>query len=306
LRAPGPALVTATFILLTLIWGTTWAAIRVGLEGIPPFAGVALRFGIACALLLVLGRLLRVRFGRQPHEVTLWLVNTALAFCVSYGVVYWAEQWVPSGLTAVLFATFPLFVALMAHFTLPAERLVPASLVGVVLGFGGVAVIFSEDFALLGGSQVALASTVMLASPVAAAIASVAVKRLGKGVHPFSLTAIPMGLTAVIMGAVSLAIERDRHFSFDRTSVAALLYLAIFGSAVTFTLYYWLLSHISATRVSLIAYLVPLVAVGVGAGLMDEPLTLRTLTGTILVIGGVALTVRSGGRRRRRREHTAA
>jgi drug/metabolite transporter (DMT)-like permease len=305
LRAPGPALATATFILLTLIWGTTWATIRIGLEGIPPFAGVALRFGIASVVLLALCRALGVRLGRQRHEVMRWLVNAALAFCVSYGVVYWAEQWVPSGLTAVLFATFPLFVALLAHFALPGERLVPASLVGVVLGFGGVAVIFSEDFTLLGGSQVAVASAVMLVSPVAAAIASVAIKRFGKNIHPFSLTAIPMGLTAVIMGAVSFALERDRELTFDRTSVAALLYLAIFGSAVTFTLYYWLLSHISATRVSLIAYLVPLVAVGIGAGLMDEPLTLRTLAGTILVIGGVALTVRAGGRGRRRRESTS-
>jgi drug/metabolite transporter (DMT)-like permease len=299
LRAPGPALVTATFVLLTVIWGTTWAVIRVGLEGIPPFAGVALRFAIACAVLLVVGRALGVRFGRRPHEVMLWIVNAALAFCVSYGVVYWAEQWVPSGLTAVLFSSFPLFVALMAHFALPGERLVPGSLFGVVLGFVGVAVIFSEDFALLGGPQVAFASTVMLASPVAAAIASVAVKRYGKGVHPFSLTAIPMGLTAAIMGAISIAVERDREIVFDRTSVAALLYLAIFGSAVTFTLYYWLLSHIAATRVSLIAYLVPLVAVGVGAGVMNEPLTARTLAGTVLVIGGVALTVRAGGRSRR-------
>lgn len=304
MRAPGPALATATFVLLTLIWGTTWATIRIGLEGIPPFAGVALRFGIASVVLLALGRALGVRLGRQRHEVMLWLVNAALAFCVSYGVVYWAEQWVPSGLTAVLFATFPLFVAILAHFALPGERLVPASLVGVVLGFGGVAVIFSEDFTLLGGSQVAVASAVMLLSPVAAAIASVAIKRFGKNVHPFSLTAIPMGLTAVIMGAVSFALERDRELTFDRTSVAALLYLAIFGSAVTFTLYYWLLSHISATRVSLIAYLVPLVAVGIGAGLMDEPLTLRTLAGTVLVIGGVALTVRAGDRGRRRRDQT--
>jgi drug/metabolite transporter (DMT)-like permease len=298
LRAPGPALVTATFVLLTAVWGTTWAVIRVGLEGIPPFAGVALRFAIACAVLLVVGRALGVRYGRRPHEVTLWIVNAALAFCVSYGVVYWAEQWVPSGLTAVLFSSFPLFVALLAHFFLPGERLVPGALVGVVLGFVGVAVIFSEDFALLGGPQVAFASTVMLASPMAAAIASVAVKRFGKGVHPFSLTAIPMGLTAVTMGAISLAVERDRQIVFDRTSVAALLYLAILGSALTFTLYYWLLSHISATRVSLIAYLVPLVAVGVGAGVMGEPLTGRTLAGTALVIGGVALTVRTGGRGR--------
>jgi drug/metabolite transporter (DMT)-like permease len=107
-----------------------------------------------------------------------------------------------------------------------------------------------------------------------------------------------MGLTALIMGAISVMVEREREIVFDRTSVTALLYLAIFGSALTFTLYYWLLSHIPATRVSLIAYVVPLVAVGVGAGVMDEPLTVRTLVGTILVIGGVALTVRAGARSR--------
>lgn len=294
MRRPGPLLLSATFVLLCVIWGTTWSVIRIGLEGIPPFTGVALRFAIAAILLLVLGRVMGVRFGHGRREVGLWIVNALLAFCISYGVVYWAEQWVPSGLTAVLFATFPLFVAVLAHFGLPGERLVTASLVGILLGFGGVAVIFSEDFDLLGGPGVALASAVMLVSPVAAALASVAVKRWGAGIHPISLTAVPMAITAVIMGLVAVFLERERPIVFDRVSLGALLYLSVLGSAVTFSLYYWLLSQLFATRVSLIAYVVPVIAVAIGTIFLDEPLTTRTLVGTALVVAGVALTVRAG------------
>lgn len=291
---PGPLLVSGTFTLLVLIWGTTWAAIRIGLEGIPPFAGVALRFGIAAVLLFAVGRMMGVRFDGGRRQLFVWIVNALMSFCISYGVVYWAEQWVPSGLAAVLFATFPLFVAMLAHFALPGERLALPGIAGILLGFGGVAVIFSEDLVLLGGPMVAIAAAVMLVSPGAAAVASVAVKRWGAGMHPFSLTAVPMGMTAGIMGVVSLAVERDAVFVFDRVSVGALLYLAVLGSAVTFSLYFWLLAHIPATRVSMIAYLVPLVAVGIGAVMFDEPLTTRTLGGALLVVIGVALTVRGG------------
>lgn len=292
MHRPAPLLLTGAFALLTLIWGTTWAVIRIGLEGIPPFAGVALRFAIASALLLILGLATGVRFGRGRHEVGLWFANALLSFCTSYGVVYWVEQWVPSGLNSVLFATFPLFVAVLAHFALPGERLTLLSVIGILLGFGGVAVIFSEDFARLGGSRVAFAAVVMLVSPLVSSLATVAVKRWGREIHPVSLTAVPMGMASVIMGSLSLVLERDAEFSFDVTSVGALAYLAVFGSAVTFTLYFWMLRHVAATRLSMIAYLVPLMAVGIGTTVLDEPLTARTIAGSLLVVLGVALTVR--------------
>ena len=92
MRRPAPWAVVATFVVLTLVWGTTWAAIRVGLRGIPPFTGVAIRFAIASALLLLLSPWLGVRHRPTPVAVRLWLLNGALAFCVSYGVVYWSEQ----------------------------------------------------------------------------------------------------------------------------------------------------------------------------------------------------------------------
>lgn len=284
----------ASLVALVLIWGTTWAAIRIGLQGIPPLAGVALRFAIAGGVLLACVPWVGVRLGRGRRERGLWASNALLTFVIAYSVLYWAEQWVPSGLAAVLFATFPLFVALIAHFGLPGERLGWQGLAGVLVGFAGVAVIFSEDFGALGGSQVAVASTVTLLSPLSAAFGSVAVKRWGEGIHPLSISAVPMLLAAAFLAPLSWAFESDRPLVFDTQSVLALLYLALIGSAVPFTLYFWLLKHQRATDLALINYAIPVVAVAVGAFFLDEPVTARLLAGAALVVAGVAVAVRAG------------
>lgn len=279
--------------LLILIWGTTWAAIRIGLHGIPPATGIALRFAIAAAALLAVAPALGVRAPSIRREWRLWATNALLTFCISYGIVYWAEQWVPSGLAAVLFATFPLWVAALSHFALPGERLSAARVAGLLLGLAGVAVIFSEDLAGWGGPRVAAAAAVLLLSPFCSAIASIAVKRWGTDSHPLTTAAIPMGATALLMGAFALATERGRTVHFDASSVAALLYLALAGSALTFTLYFWLLKRLPATSLALINYGTPVVAVAVGAAWLGEPVTRRTLAGSALIVMGVALALRS-------------
>ena len=290
MKPPGKLLITSALATLCVIWGTTWAVIQIGLEGIPPMSGVALRFAIASALLLAAAYIMGVRLGKTRREKALWLVNAALSFSISYGVVYWCEQWVPSGLTAVLFATNPLFVAIFAHLLLPSESLNRAEVTGILLGFGGVAFIFSEDFRALGGDQVAMAAAVMLVSPLAAAIGSVAVKRWGKGIHPVSLSAVPMAITAGVLGALAVTFEGNQNITWNTTSIAALLYLAIFGSVITFTLYFWLLAHLPAKRLALIAYVIPLVAVGIGT-IRGEPMTARILIGAIFVVAGTALAI---------------
>ncbi len=286
------SLTYAALAVLILIWGTTWAVIRIGLRGLPPFTGVALRFGIAAAVLFAAARVTGVKFSRGRRVQLLGAVNAALTFSLSYGVVYWAEQWVPSGLASVLFATFPLMVAVLAHFLLPGERLEVASAVGILVGFLGVVVIFSEDLASLGGQQTVRAAWIFLLSPLAAATANVVVKRWGKGIHSLSLTAPPMAATAVIMAVVALAFERGRMLSFDATSVGALLYLSIAGTAVTFFLYFWLLDRLPATRLSLITFAIPVVAVSVGTLVLEEPFTDRMFLGSALVLVGVALALR--------------
>lgn len=295
----------ATLALLTLIWGTTWAAIRIGLRGIPPFTGVALRFALAAAALLAVARGLGVRLrGATPaagataaaaRPWRVWLVNAAFTFVIPYGVLYWAEQWVPSGLAAVLFATSPLWVALAAHLMLPGERLRAPTAAGVLVGFAGVALIFSDDLRALGGPRVAAAAAVLLISPLTSAFGVVAVKRWGAGLHPLSVAAVPMALTAAVMGLVAWATESSRPLRFDAASVAALLYLALCGSALTFTLYFWLLRRRPATTLSLINYLTPIVALLIGGAALGESFSARTLAGSALVVGGVAVAMRAGG-----------
>jgi drug/metabolite transporter (DMT)-like permease len=285
------------FALLTAIWGTTWAAIRISLEGIPPITGVAIRFAIAGLVLVTVGHLRGVRFGREKSERWLWVVNAATTFAGSYGIVYWAEQWVPSGLAAVLYATLPLWIVVLGHFILPGERRGWSRLGGILCGFVGVAILFSEDFAKLGGTQVRFASLIFLIAPFVAAFGSLAVKRWGSAISPFSIAGVPMLITGAAMGLLALIVERARPVGGPAAAPGpwlATLYLALFGSALTFSLYFWLLARRSAVVASLISYTVPICAVLVGWLAFREPVTWRLLAGGGIVLLGVATTLRRG------------
>lgn len=292
--APASRGIVATAIVaITLIWGTTWAVIRIGLEGIPPLTGVAVRFGLAAAVLYALARKWGVKLGGARYERRVWIANGLLSFSISYGVVYWAEQWVPSGLSAVLFATYPLFIGILAAFFLRDERMGARGIVGSLIGFVGVAVIFSEDLRALAGPGTLFAAVVFLLAPLTSAGGSVVVKRWGKGIHPLSVTIVPMAIASVLTGIVAAFVERGREIHLDAVSVGAVLYLAVFGSAVTFGVYYWLLQHYAATRLGLIAYVIPVVAVLIGTVFLDEPFTARIAAGGVLVLGGVAMAARA-------------
>jgi drug/metabolite transporter (DMT)-like permease len=289
---PSPAVAGSIIFLLILIWGSTWAAIRIGLEGVPPFTSLFLRFAIASLALLALAPRVGAKLSGGKREWKLWIASGLLTFGVSYGVIYWGEQWVPSALASILFATFPLFVAGMARFLLPGETLSARSVAGIVLGFIGVGIIFSEDLQQLGGPKVALFSGVMLLSPFTSALGNVLVKRYGKNIHPLTVTVIPMMIGGAIMGILAALLEHDLPRRFDAVSVGCILYLALFGTALSFTLYFWLLSHLPATKLSLITYGTPVVAVVLGDLLLGENITPRVLVGAGTVIAGVFLAGR--------------
>ena len=284
-------LIGAALAVLILIWGTTWAAIRIGLEGLPPFTGASLRFLLAGLVLIAVARISGVPSQTGPRLRWLWMIEGLFAFVISYGIVYWAEQWVPSGLAAVLFSTFPFFVAILAHFWLEDERMRWLHVVGLVFGFLGVALISADDMVLAGRRDV-VAALIMLGSPLAAAVAHVQVKKWGYGLHPLNLVGVPMVSGGAVLGVVALLTERHLPTALDGRTVAALLYLALAGSAVTFTIYYWVLERVPATRLALITFGIPVVAVIVGALGLGEPITAQTVTGSILVLSGVGVALR--------------
>lgn len=295
---PGPVLKAATLALLVAIWGTTWAAVRISLQAFPPFTGVALRFAVAALLLVVIARAMGTPLAAiNRRDRLLRVVHALLSFCISYGIVFWSEQWVPSGLAAVLFATFPLIVAVMAHFALPGERMTAQVMVGTAMGFAGIAAIFADDFELLGGRKVTVAALVMLASPFVAAISTVAYKKWGRGIRPVAFNAVAIIYGAVIMGAVAAVAEGHETIVFERWPTVAILYMAVAGTAIAFPLYFWLLEYMPARQVALIGYCTPVVAVFLGVLFLDETLTVRALLGSALVVIGVAVASHSPRRR---------
>lgn len=283
----------AVFLLLTLIWGTTWAAIRFGLEGIPPLAGVGIRFLLAGAVLFALAKARGERLGATSRERSLWVFNGFATFIAPYGIIYWAEEVVPTGLAAVLFSTFPLWLVLWSRWILPEERSSWARVAGVALGFAGVALIFSEDFEKLGGVEVRGRGLALLAAAAISATGSLAVKRWGKGVSPLSTSAVPMLLAGGVCALASAVLEGGRPAAWGIAPVLATLYLALIGSALAFSLYFWLLARSSAVLASLISYTAPVVAVVLGILLFHEPLTARMVGGGLLVLAGVAGVLRS-------------
>lgn len=284
--------VKAAIATMTLLWGTTWGAIRIGLDGMPPLTGISLRFSLAAVLLIPLAARLGQRYPRERAFWWLCLANGLLLFTVSYSVVYWCEQWVPSGLGAVIFATYPLFVMLLAHVALPSERIARRGILAGLVGFLGIAVVFSEDLRGLLGPEAAIGAVALLISPLVSALAAVSVKKWGAGYPPLPLTVISMLVGAFSTGIMAWLFESGQAIDWNPRSVGALLYLAVFGSAVTFGLYFWLLTRFAARSMALIAYGTPVVAVVLGALLLHEPFTFRMALGAILVIAGVAWALR--------------
>ncbi len=284
--------VGAHVAILILIWGTTYAAIRVGLETVPPFLGIALRFAVAAVVLLVGCRVLGVEWRQDGNLWGLWTFNAITHFVIPYGVVYWTEQWLPSGLAAVLFTTFPLFVALLAHWLVPGEHIRPLTFLGVLIGFTGVALIYSDDLGALADPQTRLAAWVFILSPLAAAVGDVVIKSRYSRVHPISLTAPSLLITAVLTGGLALLFEDVGGAELGARAWAIILYLALFGTALAFVLYFRLLATITVTGLSLITFGIPIVALAVGALALEETLTPRVLGGGALVLLGVWAAMR--------------
>jgi len=278
------------FMAIYLLWGATFLAIRVAVLQIPPFFTAGVRFLIAGALLYGF-----MRVGGQPSpSAAQWRSIAVIALCMfvaTYGALFWAEQYVPSGITAVIEATLPITTIALEVFILRQQPFSWRLAAAVVLGFLGVSGLLLKSGA---GSFALLPCLVILAGGTAWSLGAVLTRSMPL---PRSLT-LAAGAQMMLGGAVLLALsqatgELHPFPNIPLRAAVALLYLIVGGSLLGFTAYVWLLARMPATRVASHAYVNPLVAVALGYFLAGEVLTVRMILASAVVIASVFLTLKS-------------
>jgi drug/metabolite transporter (DMT)-like permease len=278
------------FFAIYVIWGSTYYAIRVAVESIPPLAMMGVRCLVAGLVLYAWSR----RTSPAPAAGA-WraaFVAGALLFLFSHGSLAWAEQHVASGEAALLVATTPLWLTLV-DWRWGSGRMPGAyGLAGLVLGFAGVALLFAPQWG--SGGTLAIASAAIVGADVAWAAGSVYGRGAALPADVRQSTAVQLLAGAVWLTGASAATGEWRGFAASNVtpaSAAALLYLIVFGSIITFTAYIWLLRVTTASRVGTHAYVNPIVAVALGAALGGEQITLLTIVSALTIVAGVILVL---------------
>jgi drug/metabolite transporter (DMT)-like permease len=279
------------FAIIYFVWGSTFLAIRVGVHEVPPFLFAAMRFVVAG--LILCGWMFA--HGERPPSAFEWrsvFLLALLIFVIDYGLLFWAEQRVPSGVAAVMMATIPVFMALSEIVFLRTQRLTIRLASALLVGLAGVAVLMSRSLNL-GGAPIDTAGAIaLIIGSVSWSIASVLTRKLPLPSSKVMSSGAQMLAGGILLSLVAAALGEFRNFHPGAVSRAAwfsLVYLIVAGSIIGFTAYVWLIHHESPTKVGTYAYVNPAVAVLLGYLLGDEVLGLRTILGTLFVLISVLL-----------------
>jgi drug/metabolite transporter (DMT)-like permease len=279
------------FAIIYFVWGSTFLAIRIGVREVPPFLLAAMRFLVAGLGLYgwMIARGERSPSGRQWASVSLLAV---LIFVIDYGLLFWAEQRVPSGIAAVMLATIPAFMALSEILILKTQRLTVRLAVALLIGIGGVAVLMSRSLDLGGPPVDTVGAVALIVAAMSFSVASALARKLPLPPSKVMSSGAQMLAGGVFLALAAAALGEFRNFhpeTVSRDAWLALLYLIVPGSIIGFTAYVWLIHRESPTKVGTYAYVNPVVAVLLGYLLAGEGLGLRTILGTMFVLISVVL-----------------
>src|SRR5580693_339992 len=286
------------FAIIYFVWGSTFLAIRVGVREVPPFLLAAMRFLIAGAVLCgwTITRGERSPNGRQWASLALLAV---LIFVLDYGLLFWAEQRVPSGIAAVMMATIPALMAVSEIVFLRTQRLTLRLALALLIGIGGVLVLMSSSLNLDGTPIDRVGAVALIFASISWSVASALMRKLPLPTSKVMSSGAQMFAGGVFLGLTSVGLGEFRNFHpscVSRSAWLSLVYLIVAGSIMGFTAYVWLLHHESPTKVGTYAYVNPVVAVLVGYFLGGEALNLRTILGSLFVLISVVVitTTRAG------------
>jgi drug/metabolite transporter (DMT)-like permease len=283
------ALAYAAFAVVCLVWGTTYLAIRVAVRTIPPFLLTGIRFTIAGLILFAISRLRGEALPQRSMMGELLIVGLLMVGVGNLSVV-WAEQWVPSGIAALLVATAPFWAALLERFRKEGERIHVQRGIGMLIGFLGVALLVTPRGA--GGAfdlHFILGALAVQAGSLAWQYGTVRSKYNLRDVPPLMSSAFQMLTGGIALLIISSTIGEARRLTITTEGIAAAAYLTLFGSVLAYTSYVYALKTIRVTSMSLYAYINPLVAVLLGWLILDERLTWVSVMAMCIILSGVAL-----------------
>jgi drug/metabolite transporter (DMT)-like permease len=283
--------VILAFFAIYVIWGSTFLAIRTAVLLAPPWFCAGTRFFTAGVILFMYAKLRGVPWPSAREWRSLGILG-GLMFAVTYGALFWGEQFVPSGITSVLEATLPLFTVVIEVFVLRQQKFRWGMLAAVALGFGGVALMLFRSGS---GGVAVVPCLVILGGSISWSLGSVLTRSLPLPESRMLRAGAQMMLGGGLLLAVSAASGELHPFpAIPMKAALALIYLIVAGSLVGFTAFVYLLGRMPASRVASHAFVNPLVALGLGYFLASEQITLRTLAGAGLVVGSVVMTMREG------------
>jgi drug/metabolite transporter (DMT)-like permease len=280
--------IASNYILICLIWGSTWFAIRLGLDSLTPLISAGLRFSIAAIVIYIIMQIRSISIQRDKISMRLYYFMGVFSFILPFGLVYWGEQFIPSGLAAVLFAVYPFFVALFTRIFIPEEKIGLIKIIGMIFGFSGIVIIFSQNIFTI-GMDYFLGMLAVLVSGLLQSTIAVSIKKYGQHLHALSMNLIPMAIAGVGMLLLGVLFEDTSTLKFDTKAIASVFYLGIIGSVVTFTAYYWLLKRINIILLSLTAFITPIIALLIGWIFLDETLMPNQIFGSFFVLTGLLI-----------------
>ncbi len=290
---PRPATwkILLAFAIIYFVWGSTFLAIRVGVREVPPLILAALRFSVAG---LALYAWISARGETQPTARE-WRSASFLGliiFVFDYGILFWAEQRIPSGIAAVMLATIPAFMALSEIIFLRTQRLTFRLILALLIGIGGVTVLMAHSLNLGGVPVDKLAAIALIFAAISWSVASILSRKIPLPKSKLMSSAAQMLTGGLLLAILAASLGEFKNFhpaAVSRGVWFSLLYLIVFGSIIGFTAYVWLLHHESPTKVGTYAYVNPIIAVLVGYFLGGEALSARTVVGTLLVLVSVVV-----------------
>lgn len=274
-------------MLLIFIWGSTWMAIKVSV-GHTPFLMAALRFFLAGFALVIVQLLRHTKIFPAKTDLQLILALGLGNFFIGYGFTYWGMQFVNSNITSILWATLPVMIALFAHGMLENEKINRTSLFSLTGSIIGTLFIFNLTGANF-DPQAAKGMLIILLSILAAAYPSVLFKKLGKNIDPVAANAAAMLLGALLLLGVGVGFESWQSVDINLVTIGATVYLAVIGSAIGFTLYFWLVNRVSIVKMSYTTFLIPIVASCWGWIFLGEELSRSAFIGAVIIILSVSL-----------------